>query len=398
MSASRSTTALTPEIADAVRAHIAAGQEAGVAFLSRLVQTESPSSDPSKVAKVGAVVRDALKVLHFDVQSLQGRRGGEAIYARSAHRRRGKPIQLLLGHLDTVWPVGTIRTMPFEVRDGRARGPGIFDMKAGLVQIVLALDAVQKLGLNLPAEPVVFVNGDEEIGSGDSERWIRRLAEIAERVFVLEPAMGLEGSLKTARKGIGRFHVAVRGKAAHAGLDPEGGASAIVELANVVRKLHALNDPAAGVSVNVGMIEGGVRPNVIAPDARAVVDVRVPTAEEASRVKQAILSIEAETLGASVEITGGIGRPPMEATARNRRLWTKAKEAGRLLGLDLEEGSAGGGSDANTTSLFTATLDGLGAVGDGAHAEHEFVYIDRVLERAALLALLLVSPLDTPEP
>jgi len=397
MSASLPTTALTPEFADAVRTHIAARQEAGVTLLGQLVRTESPSSDSSAVTRAGGVLREALEVLHFDVHALPSNSGG-AIYARPVHRQRGRPIQLLLGHLDTVWPIGTIERLPFDVREGRVRGPGVFDMKAGLVQLILALDAVHALGLNLPAEPVVFVNGDEEIGSTDSERWIRRLAGIAARAFVLEPALGLEGSLKTARKGIGRFHVIVRGKAAHAGLDPEGGASAILELANVVHKLHALSDPTAGVSVNVGMIEGGVRPNVVAPDARAVVDVRVPTAAAAARVKQAILAITAETPGTTVEITGEIGRPPMEATARNQRLWAQAKEAGRLLGLDLSEAAAGGGSDGNTTSLFTATLDGLGAVGDGAHAEHEFAYIDYIPERAALLALLLVSPLETPAP
>jgi glutamate carboxypeptidase len=293
--------------------------------------------------------------------------------------------------------VGTIEQMPFALHEGHVRGPGVYDMKAGLVQLVAALEALDALGLAPPLVPVVFVNTDEEIGSAESGRWIAWLARAAERAFVLEPALGPEGQLKTARKGVGKFHVVVRGRGSHAGLAPEEGASAILELSHVIQQLHALSDLAAGISVNVGMIEGGQRPNVVAPEARAVVDVRVPTAEAARRVEAEILTIEATTPRATVEITGGIGRPPLERTPRNRRLWAQAQEAARCLGLDLTEGTAGGGSDGNTTSLYTATLDGLGAVGDGAHAAHEFAVLDRMDERAALLALLLLAPLDAGE-
>jgi glutamate carboxypeptidase len=218
------------------------------------------------------------------------------------------------------------------------------------------------------------------------------LARRASRAFVLEPAMGEEGQLKTARKGIGRFTITVFGKAAHAGLDPEGGASAILELSHVIQKLFAMNDPDKGISVNVGTVDGGIQPNVIAPHSRAVVDVRVPTLADGEAIERAIHALEPSAPGIKLRIEGAIGRPSMEATPRNQALWRLAGDLGRQLGLDLKQAHAGGGSDGNTTSQFTATLDGLGAVGDGAHAEHEFLYLDKTLERTALLAMLLISP------
>ena len=282
--------------------------------------------------------------------------------------------------------------MPVEVGNGVIRGPGVYDMKGGLVQMVFALRALRELDLEPAVTPVVFINSDEEVGSKESARHIRRLARVAERVFVLEPSLGPSGKLKTARKGVGRFSVLVEGVAAHAGLNPEEGASAILELSYLIQALFALNDPARGTTVNVGTIDGGFSPNVIAPQSRAVVDVRVPTREEACRVKEQILGLKPLTPGVRLRVEGGMGRPPMERTPRNQRLWERARELGEALGLGLEEGMAGGASDGNTTSLFTATLDGLGAVGDGAHALHEFVYADRMVERCALLVLLLMEP------
>ena len=239
--------------------------------------------------------------------------------------------------------------------------------------------------------PVVLVNSDEEIGSPDSRPRIHRLARIAERAFVLEPSLGPEGKLKTARKGVGRFTIRIKGKSAHAGLDPEAGASAIVELSHVIQKLHALNDAERGITVNVGMIEGGQRPNVVAPTSRATADVRVLTCDDAKRIEAAIHSLEVSTPGVTLDIEGGIRRPPLERTPRNRALWHVAQEAADRLGIDLDEGTAGGASDGNETSALCATLDGLGAVGDGAHAEHEYVDLDKMVERTALLALLLLA-------
>ncbi len=378
-------------------AFAAAQRDEMAAFLKRLVRAESPSTVPEAQQDVLALLDEALGALDFQTRRLPGRATGGHLYARPRERARRRPLQLLLGHCDTVWPLGTLRQMPATISDGRMRGPGVYDMKGGLAQMVFALRALRTLGLTPPVTPVVFVNSDEEIGSGESTPTIRRLARCADRAFVLEPALGRAGLLKTSRRGAGRFTVEVQGRSAHAGLDPAAGASAIVELSHVIQKLHALNDAGRGVSVNVGMIEGGVLPNVVAPTSRAVVDVRVETHEDARRLEAAVLRLEATTPGTTLRIEGRMGRPPMEPTPRNRALWEMARRAGKTLGLDLGEGRSGGASDGNTTSLYTATLDGLGAVGDGAHARHEFAQLDPMVERTALLALLLLAePLAAP--
>jgi len=372
-----------------VRAYLKAQQNEMVAFLGRLVEMESPSSRPETQGPVQALLTDVLEDLAFQVDFVPG---GGHLYARPKARRRGAPYQLLLGHSDTVWPVGTLDTMPFVVEGNEVRGPGSYDMKAGLVQIAFALRALRACNLDPEVTPVVFINADEEVGSPTSTPYIRRLARCADRAYVLEPALGRAGGLKTARKGGGRFTVFIEGKAAHAGLNPEAGRSAIIELAHVIQKLHALNDLARGVSVNVGMIDGGLQPNVVAPTSKAVVDVRVATQADAEAVEAAIRNLQPTTPGTALRVEGGFVKAPMERTPRNRALWSVAQQAGQALGLDLAEGFAGGGSDGNTTSLFTATLDGLGAVGDGAHASHEFLYRDRLVERCALLTLLIALP------
>jgi glutamate carboxypeptidase len=284
--------------------------------------------------------------------------------------------------------------MPLRIEEGVMRGPGAYDMKAGLVQMLYALRALRELQLEPAVTPVVFINSDEEIGSFESTPHIRRLAQTVERVFVLEPSLGLSGKLKTARKGVGQFRIVVKGKAAHAGLNPEAGASAILELSYIIQKLFALNDLDKGITVNVGVIDGGLRPNVIAPESRATADVRVRTHEDAQWIEERIHTLQPESPGITLEIEGRIHRLPMERTARNAALWETAQHLAQDLPLnsDLEEGLAGGASDGNTTSLYTATLDGLGGVGDGAHAQHEFVALDKMVERGALLALLLMVP------
>ena len=298
----------------------------------------------------------------------------------------------MIGHCDTVWPIRTIQKMPFTVRDNIVKGPGVYDMKAGLAQMIFALQALREFELVPELTPIIFINSDEEIGSRRSSSYVRMLARRVDRVLVLEPSLGQAGHLKTARKAVGRFAVIARGKAAHAGLDPEAGVSAILEMSHVIQKLFALNDAARGISVNVGKIDGGLRPNVIAPESKAIVDVRVRTQEDAARVENAILNLESTIPRVELFVEGGIGRAAMEPTPRNRALWSLAKELGRRLHLELTEATAGGASDGNTTSQFTATLDGLGPVGDGAHADHEFIYLDRTMERTALLALLLAAP------
>ncbi len=363
-----------------------------VALLQRLALAESPSMVPQAQQAVFAPLAEALERIDYFVRHVPGRQSGGHLYARPRRHVRQRSTQLLLGHSDTVWPLGTLNEMPIEIDAGVMKGPGVYDMKGGLVQMIFALRALNALRLEPDVTPVVFINSDEEIGSRESTPYIRRLARCANRALVLEPSLGTSGKLKTARKGVGRFTVLVRGKAAHAGLDPQSGASAILELSHVIQKLFALNDAHRGTTVNVGVIDGGLRPNVVAPESRATVDVRVLTIEDARRVEEEILGLAPVTPGVTLTVDGCIGRPPMERTPRNRILWETARGLARTLGLELDDGVAGGASDGNTTSLFTATLDGLGAVGDGAHAQHEFVYCERMVERSALLALLIMAP------
>lgn len=363
-----------------------------LALLQQLALIESPSTMPESQKEVLTPLAEILSAIRYHVHLIPGKQTGGHLYARPQQRGKQQPIQLLLGHCDTVWPLGTLKDMPLEMGEGVMRGPGVYDMKAGLVQMTYALQALHELRLEPAVSPVVFINSDEEIGSRESTPHIRRLARVADRAFVSEPSLSLDGKLKTSRKGVGSFTVVVKGKAAHAGLNPDGGASAILELSYVIQKLFALNDPSKGTSVNVGVIDGGLRPNVVAPESRAMVDVRVQTQDDARRIEESIHNLQPATPGISLEIEGRIRRQPMEFTPRNQQLWETAKQLGRSLNLHLAEGAAGGASDGNTTSLYTATLDGLGAVGDGAHARHEFIYFDKMIERSALLALLLLAP------
>lgn len=365
-----------------------------VDLLVRLARIESPSLDPAAQGPVFALLEEALGRAGYRARRRRGRASGGQLLAAPARRRRGRPAQVLIGHADTVWPHGTLARMPVELDgEGRLTGPGVFDMKGGLVQAVFALAALAELGLEPPATPLLFVNSDEEIGSEDSAGTIRLLARHARRVFVLEPPLGPEGRLKTGRKGTWRFDLVVRGRSAHAGLDPERGASAIRELAQVILGLDALADPARGVTINVGVVSGGTRRNVVAAEARAEIDVRATTEADGRAVERAILALAPSTPGTSLEIAGEVDRTPLERTPRNRALYAAAKDAAAELGLELEESFVGGASDGNITSLFAPTLDGLGAVGDGAHALDEFVWVDRLPERAALLAMLLLAPL-----
>ncbi len=361
-------------------------------MLEALVRAESPSSSASSQSAVKEVIVEELSGLDMRVRSISGKSSGGSLFARPSKRTASERWQLLLGHFDTVWPLGTIASMPFEVDGNVIKGPGVFDMKGGIVQIIFALRALRDLGLMPPVTPVVFLNSDEEIGSHESSKYIRMLARRVQRAFVMEPALGIDGAIKTARKGVGRYTVLITGKAAHAGLDPEGGASAILELSHVIQQLFKLNDPARGITVNVGTIDGGIRPNVIAAESKAVIDVRVATQADAELIDAQIRAIEPSIPGVSLDIDGFIGRPPLEPTPANTALWEQACELARGLGFELTQGLAGGGSDGSTTSQYTATLDGLGPVGDGAHARHEHLLLDDTIKRTVLLALLIMSP------
>ena len=357
-----------------------------------LVDAESPSAHPETHDEVRRILRLAFASVGFDSREAGGPEQPRHVFALPSQRVRGRPFQLVIGHFDTVWPIGTLEENPFRIDGNVIHGPGSFDMKGGLAQLIVALRTIRDLRLETPVVPAVFINADEEVGSRSSTRYIRLLARRANRAYVLEPALGERGDIKTSRKGIGRFTVTVYGKAAHAGLDPEAGASAILELSHVIQKLFSLNDVDRGITVNVGTIDGGIQPNVIAPHSKAVVDVRVPTVAAGNEVEYIIHSIQPIDPEVRLHIEGCIGRPSMESTPRNQQLWNQVRKAGDDLGMDLHQARAGGASDGNTTSQFTATVDGLGPVGDGAHALHEHLLVDKTLERAALLTLLLTAP------
>jgi glutamate carboxypeptidase len=383
---------MTPDLAAQLTTHLEARKDEMVEVLDRLVQAESPSGDPALLAVnldlIGSMLRDG----GYRTRRTRGKRGGGNLLGVPEGRRRGAPVQLLVGHCDTVWPVGTVNKMDAGVRNGAYHGPGAFDMKAGLVQGLFALSALRALGVQPFVTPVFFVDTDEETGSEEAENHLRLLARAADRVWVLEPALGSGGKLKTQRKGGGDFRVTVSGRPAHAGMDPEKGASAILALAGMISRLHALNDFPNGVSVNVGTVRAGTRPNVVAAEAVAEVDFRALTADDLSSLERGIVDVQPDVPGTSAIYEGGITHWPLERDKRVQRLWALAQRAAESLGLEIEEGISGGASDGNTTARFAPTLDGLGPVGDGAHAEHEHVIVDRMPERAALLAMLLVAP------
>ncbi|MFO7571118.1 MAG: M20 family metallopeptidase [Gaiellaceae bacterium] len=361
-------------------------------FLVRLATAETPSTVPDAHGPSLGLLVSELEGSEFAVRRIPGRRTAGMLYARPFERRKHAPYQLVIGHLDTVWPIGSVGELGVATENGFVHGPGTFDMKGGLVEIVFALRALAEHALVPEVTPVVLVNTDEEIGSIESRPHLERLSRGASRAYILEPAYGPAGRLKTARKSAGHFKVVVRGRAAHAGVNPEEGFSAILELSHQIQRLFALNDPERGITVNVGMIDGGLGANVVAADASAEVDVRVPTLEDARRIEAELEALEPVGEGVTVEVKGRFGRLPMEPTPRNQALWLAAKAAGEQLGLELQDAAVGGASDGNITSLYTATLDGLGPIGDGAHAPGEHVLLSSLPERAALLAMLLMLP------
>ena len=366
-----------------------------LALLKELVAIESPSNNKKALKNVIRFLITELEQLGFYTLHVSGKNTGGYLYARPLIRKKNTPLQLLIGHCDTVWELHTIKDMPVVQSNGKLSGPGVFDMKAGIIQILFSLRAIKALQLDLAVTPIILINTDEEIGSHESTPIIKRLSKLVHRAFVLEPPLGLEGRLKTARKGVGRFTITVKGKAAHAGLDPQKGVNAIVELSHQVQRLYAMNDFDKGITVNVGLIEGGYASNVIAAESKATIDVRVYNIKDGAYITDRIHQLKPILDNVELRIEGRIGRPPMTQTSRNKHLWENAEANGKLIGLNLEQATAGGGSDGNTTSLYTATLDGLGTPGDGAHATHEFIFSDKLIERTALLTLLMLNDAAT---
>jgi glutamate carboxypeptidase len=363
--------------------------------IEALVRIESPSTDKAAVDRCGLELEQRLRQLDAGGRAwrIPTAEAGDIVCA--SYGPASAPAQVLvLGHFDTVWPIGTLARMPLERRDGRLHGPGTFDMKAGIGIAMQAVRALAALAPALPMRIVLLWTTDEEIGSRAARALIESEARKSEAVFVLEPSLP-GGVVKTSRKGVGELTLEVRGLSAHAGIDPTKGVSAIHELAHLITQLAPLNDPARGSSVNVGVIEGGTRSNVIAEQARAVLDVRVATMGDKERVESFVRGLTPRDPRATLTVTGGIDRPPLERSAGVVRLYEIAKDVARGLGRELGEGSTGGGSDGNfTAALGVPTLDGLGAVGDGAHARHEHVEIDALAWRSALLAGVIARLAD----
>ncbi|MBI3963029.1 MAG: M20 family metallopeptidase [Deinococcus sp.] len=357
-----------------------------VRLLQSWVEAESPSDDKAAVDRFAALVAAELERAGAQVAVLPQAKRGNHLLAKIG---KGQQQLLVLGHMDTVWPLGTVAgPLPLRIADGKLFGPGSFDMKGGLVQIVAALWAVRDLRLELSRKIVILFNSDEEVGSTTSQQSIEDQARQSRYALVLEPAMPPNGALKTARKGVGEFELRITGRAAHAGADPKGGLSAIEELARQVQYLHSLTDFECGTTVNVGVVSGGTRSNVIAAEARAQVDLRVATLAEAERVVPLILGTKSFT-GAQVEVRGGLNRPPLERTQKIVAAFQKAQALAAELGFQVDEAATGGGSDGNfTAALGVPTIDGLGPVGDKAHALGEHVVVSELPRRAALLVRL----------
>lgn len=369
-----------------------ARQEEMLALIGELVSQETPSSDKERLDAFAELLAGRLRAAGAEVTVIPGGERGNHVRATFATPQTDPNAQpaLVLCHYDTVWPLGSLATHPFRIEAGKAYGPGIFDMQSSLVLAEYALRAVRDLKLVLPRPVTLLMTSDEEIGSRSSRALIEDEARKAAYVLVMEsPLPG--GVLKTTRKGVGGWELTISGRAAHAGVEPEKGISAVQELAHQVLRLHSLTDMEKGTTVNVGVVAGGTVSNVVAPHARAEIDVRAWTQEEADRITAAIAGLQPVTPGATLAVHGGWNRPPLEHKVTGD-LFRRAQVIGRRLGLDLQEGGTGGGSDGNLTgALGIPTLDGLGVPGAGAHADHEHIEVDQIAGRAALLTALLLE-------
>lgn len=364
-----------------------------LAVLQQAVELESPSDNKAALDRCGRFLAAQFERQGGRINFYPQADAGDHLKVEFPGAASAKPI-LLLGHFDTVWPLGTLATMPFRIDRERLRvsGPGVLDMKSGIVMMLFALRALRSANGAEHRPVTILLDADEEIGTPTGRSIVEATARECEAVLVLEPAQGSEGHLKTARKGVGSFCLRVRGRAAHAGVDFEKGSSAIVELARLVVEVAGFTEIRRGITVNPGVINGGTRPNVVAAEARLDVDVRISRAEDATDLVQKFKALRPFDPGCTLEVTGGVNRPPMERTEGTVRLLRLAQEEALKLGMTLGEAATGGGSDGNFTSaLGVPTLDGLGGVGEGAHAAHESICLDELPRRTALLAGLIAT-------
>ena len=359
-----------------------------VSTIRELVEIESPSDNKAAVDRLSEAVAQKFSQLGGEVRLHPAKNFGNHLEVNFAGQS-AKPV-LLLGHYDTVYPLGTLATMPCRAVDNRLTGPGVLDMKSGIALMLYALEALQAWHGGLPRPVTVLLVSDEEVGSDSSRAITESLAKKAAAVLVLEPSYGFEGAVKTARKGVGDYLVKITGKASHAGLDFQKGVNAILELARQIEKISSFTDLKKGLTVNVGIVSGGSRTNVVPAEASAQVDVRIARMKDAAGIDKKMRSLRPFNRKSKIEISGGINRPPMERTAGVAALYDQAKAIARELGWKLGEAAVGGGSDGNfTAGLGVPTLDGLGGVGDGAHAPHEHILISELPWRAALIAGLI---------
>ena len=374
---------------DAIARHVEGSRGWMLDRLERLVVQESPTESWDGVNAAAALVAEwGTKECGGRVRWHRQRGFGDGLEVRFGVARDARRPVLLLGHLDTVWPVGTLAQMPWRVADGRLFGPGVLDMKAGVVMALAALRTLRACKLTRPV--TLLLNSEEEVGSPVSRVITERVAQGCAAVFVLEPAQGL--AYKTARKGVGHFELQITGVGAHSGVDFERGHSAVRELAYQIEVASEFTDLARGITVNAGVIAGGTRSNVVAASARAEFDVRVAKAADAARVERRFRGLTPRDPGCRLSVAGGMNRPPMERKAGTIALFKQARELARELGFALEEASTGGGSDGNfTAALGVPTLDGMGAVGDGAHAAHESIVVEHLVPRTVLLAAMVAA-------
>jgi glutamate carboxypeptidase len=356
--------------------------------LQELVLQESPSEDRAAVNAAAAIVERLASGMGRRIRRNKQKEFGDVVELRFGPIRSDRKPLLLLGHMDTVWPIGTLKNMPWREEKGKFWGPGVLDMKAGVVMALAAVSTLKELKLARPVS--LLLNSEEEVGSPVSRAITERLALESAAVFVLEPAQGL--AYKTARKGVGHYNVQVTGVAAHAGVDFEKGHSAILELAKQVQTISGFVNSARQLTVNCGVIAGGTRSNVVASEAHTEVDVRISKARDAAYIQKLFDGLKVSDPHCKLTVTGGINRPPMERKAGTIALFKQARRLAAELGFDLQEAATGGGSDGNfTAGLGVPTLDGMGAVGEGAHAAHESVVIEHLVPRTALLAAMIAS-------